>query len=287
MRTLTAVLAIMLMVMGGAATAQNLDGRPFDPETEPDIDLFISSWKGSMPSHTHGSLIERPILTKGSNLNPSHKGAVLEYFNRYVHATLPARAETTPTTLDGAQEILFVLTGSGSISGAGETFALSPGITVLVPAGLEFVMRADSGGDLTTYLVSEPTPPGFRPNDALLVRDTNLLPIAGTTVHWTHIDRELFKTSDGLGTLEFVTTCSFSPMTIGHPHSHVKGTEEVWTVIRGSNMLMLGKQLRKQEPGTAYLIPTDGNTPHSNINITDEMVVFFYFARYRDHDVRP
>jgi mannose-6-phosphate isomerase-like protein (cupin superfamily) len=287
MRILTAILAIILMVPWGTATAQNLDGRPFDPDTEPDIDLFISGWKSSMPSHTHGSLIERPILTKGSNPDPSRKGAVLEYLNRYVHATLPARAETTPTTLVGEQEILFVLTGTGSISGGGETFELSPEVGVLVPAGLEFTMRADADADLTLYLVSEPVPEGFRPNDRLLVRTAGEVPFAPPIVHWAHIDTYMFGLEDGLGTLELVTTCTFSPMTIGHPHSHDETTEEVWTVLRGTNLLMLGKELRYQMPGTAYLIPNNNTTPHSNINGTDDILKFFYFARYRDHEVRP
>ena len=134
---------------------------------------------------------------------------------------------------------------------------------------------------------SEPVPDGFRPNDHLLVRTAGKIPFAPPIVHWAHIDTFLFSVEDGLGTIELVTTCTFSPMTIGHPHSHVETTEEVWTVLRGTNLLMLGKELRYQEPGAAYLIPHNGTTPHSNINGTDEIVKFFYFARYRDHEVRP
>ena len=76
-------------------------------------------------------------------------------------------------------------------------------------------------------------------------------------------------------------------MTIGHPHSHKKGTEETWAVITGNNILFLGKEIRRQGTGTAYMIPPDDSTPHSNINVTDdEELKFFYFARYRDHEVR-
>ena len=40
-----------------------LDPKPYDPQTDPNIDMFISSWKESMPRHSHGSLVERDIFT--------------------------------------------------------------------------------------------------------------------------------------------------------------------------------------------------------------------------------
>ncbi len=278
---------VLAALFAGSAAAQSLDGSPYDPARDPDIDLFMTDWRDSTPAHTHGALIERAIFTRGNNPNPVRKGAVLEYVNRYVHATLPARAVTTPVTLNGEQEIVYILDGTGTISGAKETFELGPGAAVLVPAGLEFVMRNPGPDDMTMYLVSEPIPAGFRPNDRLLGRIAGGIAFGEAIVHWSHLDTVLFQTADGLGTLENVTTCTFSPMTIGHPHSHEDGTEEAWTVIRGANIAMLGKQIRRQGPGDAYLIPNDGKTPHSNINVTDDLLTFFYFARYRDHEVRP
>ena len=38
------------------------------------IDMFFGSWKESMPGHTHGSLVERDILTKGDSLDPQTRG---------------------------------------------------------------------------------------------------------------------------------------------------------------------------------------------------------------------
>ena len=98
--------------------------------------------------------------------------------------------------------------------------------------------------------------------------------------------KHLFRTQDGLGTLESVQVCTFSPMTFFHPHSHVEGTEEVWTTVHDDINFLLGKQIRRQPSGTAYLIPTDGKTPHANFNISDKVVKMFYFARYGDHEVR-
>ncbi|HUT64114.1 MAG TPA: cupin domain-containing protein, partial [Anaerolineae bacterium] len=139
---------------------------------------------------------------------------------------------------------------------------------------------------LTMYLISEPIPDGFRPNKDMLMRDENMTPVTSTTGHWCHIVKQLFSTNDGLGTLQSVITVAFDPMTIGQPHSHVEGWEEVWTAVTGTSVAFLGKQIRWQLPGTGYMIPPNGNTPHANINTSDRQIKMFYFARYGEHKVR-
>jgi len=283
---LYAVLAVCVLAAVGAS-AQTLDGRPYTPGVDPDIDMYIRSWKDSMPQKTHGSLVERDILTKGDPLNPPRPGAVLTYVSAFTHATLGPYEQTAPTTLEGEQEVFFVYAGKGTISAGNDTADLYPGIAVLMPAGLEFTMTNTGGESLKMYLIREPIPEGFRPNDRMLVRDENSTPIGSTRGHWCHIVKGLFGTNDGLGTLESVITVAFDPMTIGHPHSHVEGCEEVWTAVYGTSVAFLGKQIRMQPPGTGYMIPPDGNTPHSNINTSKTgQVKLLYFARYRDHEVR-
>lgn len=120
----------------------------------------------------------------------------------------------------------------------------------------------------------------------MLVRDEKTIPIDSTTGHWVHIVKYLFQTPDGLGTLERILTCAFDPMTIGDQHSHGEGVEEVWTAITGTSLAFMGRQLRKQPPGTGYMIPPDGKTTHSNLNPGDEQIKIFYFARYKDHEPR-
>ena len=136
------------------------------------------------------------------------------------------------------------------------------------------------------YLINEPIPAGFRPNENMLVKDEIAKPVDSYTGHWCHIVKNIFDTNDGLGTLESVITVAFDPMVIGHPHSHVEGWEEVWTAVTGTSIAWLGKQIRIQPPGTGYMIPPDGKTPHANFNVSDRSVKMFYFARYGDHEVR-
>ena len=265
-----------------------LDPKPYDPDTEPNIDMFIRSWKESMPKHTHGSLLEREILIRGSGntIDPPSRGAVLKYVNRFTYATLMAHNSTIPVTLKGEQEIFYILSGKGIITAGDKTADLHNGIAVLIPANLEFTIKNTGDEPLTMYLVNEPVPEGFRPNDSILIVDENTTPFYTSDGHWVGVAKNLFQTSDGLGTLESVQICSFSPMTFFHPHSHVEGTEEVWTGIYEDTYFLLGKQIRLQPPGTAYMIPTDGKTPHANFNVSDKLVKMFYFARYRDHELR-
>ncbi len=265
-----------------------LDPKPFDPATEPNIDLFIRSWKESLPRHTHGSLIERDILLQGNGdtINPPSRGAVLKYANRFVRATIMPYNSTVPVTLHGEQEIFYVLSGTGSAAAGTDTCDLYPGMAVLMPENLEFTLSNTGDETLEMYLISEPVPEGFRPNDRMLAVDVNARPYYTSDTHWVGIAKHVFQTGDGLGTLESVQIVSFSPMTFFHPHSHEEGTEEVWTGMYEGSYFLMGKQIRYQPPGTAYMIPTNSTTPHANFNVSNDPVRLFYFARYRDHEVR-
>ncbi|MBN1292722.1 MAG: cupin domain-containing protein [Candidatus Latescibacteria bacterium] len=280
------ILAVLIFGMCSVSFGQTLDGSPYTPGKDPNIDMFIGSWKDSMPYHTHGSLIERDVLTKGDPINPPTKGAVLKYINRFTHATLPANATTEPVTLKGEQEIIYIISGKGTVTSGKKTTDIYNGICMLIPAGCEFSIKNIADAPMTMYLVSEPIPSGFRPNKDILFKDENTLPIESTNGHWCHIVKNFFETDAGLGTLERVLTVTFDPMTIGHPHSHTEGCEEVWTALRGESLAFIGKQIRVQPEGTGYMIPPDGNTPHANINTGNEQIKIFYFARYKDHEVR-
>ena len=115
---------IFLKVMVTISLAQpgpysQLDPKPYDPEKDANIDMFMGNWKESMPKKSHGSLVERDILIKGNPLNPSAKGAVLKYINRFTLASLGANESTSPITLKGEQEIFYIFSGEGAITADG------------------------------------------------------------------------------------------------------------------------------------------------------------------------
>jgi len=255
------------------------------------IDLYFGDWHGVTPRMTHGTLEERDILTRGDALNPSKKGGVLRFINSYTYATLAPSASTQAAKLNGEQEIYFVQSGRGTVKAGGQTADLSANIAVLMPASLEFTITNTSAEPLTMYVINEPTPPGFRPNTTMLVKDENQLPFTSTDGFWAHLVKTVFVTQDGLATLESVLTVTLDPLTLGKPHPAAgedsSDIEEVWTALDGTSLAFIGNQLRRQPPGMAYLHIPDNKTPHSNINGSEDVQdKFLYFARYRDHKPR-
>jgi mannose-6-phosphate isomerase-like protein (cupin superfamily) len=259
------------------------------------IDLFISDWQGSLPRFEHGSLVLRDILTRGDNFAPPQKGAALRMANFLAYGRLAPGASTTPEKLEGQQEVYYVLGGEGEISAGAETGKLRKDVAVLMPAGLEFVMKSSGDDALTMYVINEPTPAGFHPKDKMLVKDEALARVrtpaaadpyivGGASGHWAHIVRELFSPADGLATEQSVITVTVNPLTMGEPHPHRPGQEEIWAAIEGTSLIMMGTELRLQKPGMAYMLPPDGATVHSNINFGDTPVKFLYFAKFPEGD---
>ncbi|HUK90996.1 MAG TPA: cupin domain-containing protein [Blastocatellia bacterium] len=255
------------------------------------IDLFLSDWQGSLPRVEHGSLMLRDILIRGDNFAPSQKSAVLRAANFLAYGRLAPGDSTTPSTLQGQQEVYYVLGGEGEIQAGGDTAKLRKDIAVLMPAGLEFVMKCSDAQPLTMYVINEPTPSGFHPKDRMMVKDeaaarqrtpaaADPYIVGGASGHWAHVVRELFSPADGLATEQSVITVTINPLTLGEPHPHRPGQEEVWAAIDGSSLMMMGTELRIQKPGMAYMLPPDAATVHSNINVSDQPVKFLYFARF-------
>ena len=279
---ISAIMCLPALSFAQSVNYSMLDPRPLDLSRDPDIDMYIGSWKQSMPKSTHGSLIERDILTKGDPLKPERPGAVLLYAERFTYATLAERAVTVPLTLVGEQEIFYILEGRGEITAAGETAGLFSGIGVLMPPGIEFSMKNTGDCPLTMYLLSEKTPPGFEPLKAMLVTDENKSPWNKGNPHWVGMSKPLFNKSQGLAAIGNIITVTLDANTMFHPHSHKVGQEEVWTTIKGDTRFLLGKEIRPQPPGTAYYIPPTGITAHGNINISDSTIKLFYFSRLSD-----
>ena len=121
-----------------------------------------------------------------------------------------------------------------------------------MPANLEFTLKNTSDEPLAMYIVNEPTPAGFRPNSAMLVRDENALPITSSDEFWTHIVKTIFVTADGLATLQAVLTVTLDPLTIARPHLHLvdyTDTEEVWSALDGRAWLSSAMSWSRRPPG--------------------------------------
>lgn len=279
MRLIHAICCALLAA--APAAAQNLDGRPYSPEYDVDVDMYFNGYVNAAPRMLHGTLEVRDILTRGRHKDPEKKGAVLEWANWVGRASLQG-GSTAGGTLSGEQYVLFVMSGEGTIAGTRAKAALYPNMAVLVPEGVRFTMTAVGSEPLVVLVYCEPTFEGFKPLKDLAAVDENLQPISGTTGHWCHIVRGLFNQTNGLATTDAVITVDIAPMTIPQPHSHAENLEELWTCIHGESFAFIDKHLRRQIPGMGYLVPPDGDSPHSNINVSNGMVKMLYALSRRD-----
>jgi mannose-6-phosphate isomerase-like protein (cupin superfamily) len=275
-------LAFMLFAVGTAVAQNQLDSAPYTPGVDADIDLYMRSWTESMPRHYHGSLILRDIFIPGDPMNPPRRGSVLRWFSLYAHATLEGGATTTPVALAGEQEVYYILSGTGTISGGGDTFPLYKGMCAFIPEKITYSVTADSGEPLIMLLIAEPIPSGFESKTAIFVRDENVTPYTMTDAHWTMAFKDVMNGGDGMVRSSVILAVTFLPMTLGHPHSHEGLFQEMWLCLEGETQVLLGKQVRDMPPGTAYLVPPDGKTPHSNINVSDKPVKLFHLRRHLD-----
>ena len=253
------------------------------------VDMFVGDWRDSLPRHVYGSLVLRDILTHGDNYAPPQPGAILQAANYLAYGRLVPQDSTVPTKLDHEQNVFYVVGGNGEISAGGRSVALHRDIAVFIPANLEFVMRNTGNDDLTMYVVSEPTPSGFVPGKQMLVADERKVEVRkpmyaspytlqNASGHWAHVVRDLFSRTDGLATIGDIITVEINPLTMGEPHPHNPGQEEIWAAIDGDSLAFLGTELRVQHPGMAYMIRPDRSMTHSNINAGDTPVKFLWFS---------
>jgi len=216
-----------------------------------------------------------------------------ERFNFLSHGSLAAGAFTIPSRLDGSQEVFYILSGKGEIKAGGDTAELHKDIAILMPSGLEFVMRNTGDELLTMYVISEPLLAGFHPQEKMGVKDerarqtqsqparTSPYTAPGASGHWEHITKSLFTRAEGLSSIGTVLTVTINPMAVGEPHTHEPGQEEIWASIEGNTLAFLGAQIRVQRPGMAFMLRPDITMTHSNINNTDVPAKFLWFAASR------
>ena len=238
---------------------------------EVDIDMFIGDWHDSEPRRKFGSLEVRDILTRcdGDPLRPEKKGAVLTDINAVSYGVLEANTATLPSSLDGVQLILYVDSGEGTIATNASTARLSEGIGVLMPPGIEFTMKNTGNSELAMYIIEEPIPDYFIPKQRMIVKNEYDNPIS-TNIRRVNDSRKwLFDRYDGLSTLVGLNPIMWEPRSYYPPHVHREGEEEIWIEVRGEVLVQLGNKRRMFPAGSAYKVPPDRKTPHTNINTSE------------------
>ena len=273
---------MMLSVSTPPKDYAQLEGAMYDPAKDPDVDMFMGSWKQSMPRLMHGHLIFRDMLTalEGSNdLRPTRRGACLVYSDAISYATLePGATARNRNELKDTQQVFKVHAGSGTITSGTKTVQLEKGMTFILTPGLDFQLANNGGCQMQFYVATEKIPVGFNYNKTLEVVD-NRGEAPFMSVHWANIDRMMISQKNGMCQYNGFTEVKLDAMTMAQPHSHGPGVEEIWIATDGDMELLIGKQLRRLPAGTAYRIPSTGMCAHSNINDTDGIVKLIHMMK--------
>ena len=253
-----------LPVMFDRAFAQT--PKNYDKGEEPNIDLFTVNWKDAAPKILYGSLEVRDLLTRleGDPLQPVKKGAVLTSLRSVSYGALKPGASTTPSRMYREQCVFYIASGKGIIRSQNAEAVLREGIGVLLPPGVEFTLSNTGKEPLVLYMIKEPIPAGFTPLRKMVIKDDRYYP-PSTNLRRANSSRWLFSLRDGLSTIVGLDPVRYEPNSMVPPHVHFPGEEEVWIAIDAID-IQVGNEHRTLLPGTAYKIPANGKTAHSNIN---------------------
>lgn len=252
-----------------------LDNRPYVRANEPDVDMYMGSWRDEVPRIMHGNLYFRDMLTafEGTDpLRPTRTGAVLTRATAVSFAQLEPRATAHPVgaELDGIQQTFVVDSGTGTITSGGRSVALEKGMAFVIAPGVDFALVATGEAYLNMYVISERIPDGAALRTSVEVIDNRAAPQVANAWH----DRERALVSDGLLQYRAINQVDLGPMAMSRPYSVANGGEEIWIATDGYVDLLIGKELRRLPAGTAYLVPPTGITAHARVNSTNETASF-------------
>ena len=243
------------------------------------VDRFLGSPDGQPIHLSHGTLLTQAILSAGDPYQAGPQSAVLEYRKLLATAELLPGGQTPLETYPD-EYFFYVKSGEGRLDDGKQSWDLRPDIAILVPPSVAHRFINTSADKPLSMIMLQWTG-GPNSKNALIVRDTKLLPWCEENAHWNNTSHCIFGTADGLLQGERIYTVMLQPWSVSQPHSHPPHMEEVWTKISpGSIPILMGSDLLEMKENTAYRVPPTGKTDHSNINVSkDKTEWWIYIAR--------
>lgn len=238
------------------------------------VDRFFGDPVSSIGRLSHGGLLTRTILRNGDPNAPGPAGAVLEFRTQVAKATLLPQSRTPLMSLN-SQFLFYVVSGQGRLDDGRSSWELRNGITMLIPQDVQRRFVNTSTEPLEMVMVEWPANALARRD--ILVRDAALLPYCEENAHWNNMSKCLFSQADGM--TGRVLLVMLMPMTMAAPHTHVPGTDEIWTKLTpGNALILLGSELREMPQYSAFLAPPDGQTWHGQMNTSKTQIEMWLYV---------
>lgn len=249
---------------GGGGGGNTVHGR--NDQEGVDVDRFIGYPVNKTTHFSHAGLVTHNILSAGDPYSPGPNGAVMEYYKDLSTATLLPFSRTPLLALSDSY-MFYVESGEGRLEDGKQFWDLKPNTAILAPPNVahRFVNTSDKPLDMIMLTWTG----GPDAHKELIVRDINLLPWCEENAHWNNESRCIFGVNDGLLQGERVYLVMTQPFATNQPHSHTRGTAEIWVKVSpGTGLSLLGSELREIPRNAAYLVPPTGTIDHSNINLS-------------------
>ena len=235
-------------------------------------------WLDCPSSLTHGNMIQRIIFTKEDPAGPRNEGAVLRVFDSLARAYLEPGVSSLPQINKGFQEIFFVASGSGTLVTEDGEHPIREGNGVYVPPGVEHTFVNGRDIPLELIIVVELVPEGTEvESDTAIIsnyRENNL-----TTGHWQQVVHGVFEGSstdliydrrNNMVQRHAILIVRVEPMQTCDYHELKADKDDVWYMLKGEGVHVVGKEVIVQQPGMAIQVAPPG---HSLINHTEEPLV--------------
>ena len=240
--------------------------------------MIVRNWMNCPSSFSHGNIIVRTILTKEDPQAPGKEGAVLRHIESFSRTYLEPLVSSVPTAHENIQEVFYIVSGKGTVEVGDIKRGVREGDGILVPPGLthSFVNEQEDE-PLEMLILVEKAPEGAEVRKDPLIRNYRENPLGQG--HWTHLVHPLFVRNDGLTMLHNVLIVRIEAMQTPDQHGHGENTDEIWYMLKGSGVHVMGRDVCVQKPGDAVACYPSALV-HSLINHTEEPLQIFYFAHY-------
>ena len=235
------------------------------------------NWRDSPSGVSHGYIIDRTVLTKQDDSKPGREGAFLLQIESFSRGYLEGRVTTVPESHERIQEVFYVARGRGEFDGGGVKRDVGEGDAIMVPAGVEHVLRNLTDESLEVLTVTEELPEGVEPKTRQpVIRNYREASLSHN--HWVYLGHKILGASDGLTGITSVDVVTIDPMQAGDSHAHGPGVDELWYTLEGSAVHVVGQDMCVQTEGDVVGPPP--GVEHSQINHTDKPFRAFLFSHY-------
>jgi mannose-6-phosphate isomerase-like protein (cupin superfamily) len=258
---------------GGPPPATGVREPNNNLQTKVDPDRYIGDPARTITRVKRDIMLSRVILSPGEPNAQGQDGAVLRYRKEVSLDTLQP-GEATALAAQGDQQIVYVKTGEGRLDDGARAWDLKPGLIALIPANQANRISNTGGEQLTLVtLTGAPNLGGPSSTNAILVRDIAKVSYVEQGVHWNNLSKAPFN---DLG--EPLLIVYLGPMSIAGPHSHPPAWEEGWIKLTDAPALIqIGSEIRPWADNAGLIAPTNDQTVHAAINLSDEVESWIYF----------